>query len=129
MDSDLILKDKCLLRVEAVPRNDLDGSLRARLAVDAESHVGVSAAPDDLANPVNLTHVRMILDDKVVGLNEHVLDLGDKLVVGIVFVSEAVMDLAVLLFFEGRRLPLDILANNALVVQVVEAGQPVVHEV
>ena len=54
MDSDLVLKDECLLRVEAVPRNDLDGSLRARLAVDAESHVGVSATPDDLANPVDV---------------------------------------------------------------------------
>ena len=128
MDSDLILKDECLLRVEAVPRNDLDGSLRARLAVDAESHVGVSAAPDDLANPVDLAYVRMILDDKVVGLDEDVLDFGDQLGI-IFFVSEALMYTARFLFFEGRRLSLDILANDALVVQVVEARQPVVHEV
>ena len=128
MDSDLVLKNECLLRVEAVPRNDLDGSLRASLAVDAESHVGVSATPDDLANPVDLAYVRMILDNKVVGLDEDVLDFGDQLGI-IFFVSEALMYTALFLFFEGRRLSLDILANDALVVQVVEARQPVVHKV
>lgn len=127
MDGDLVLQDECLLRVETIPWDDLDGALRACLPVDAEPHVGVGASADDLTYPIDLAHVGMILHYKVVRLDEDILDLRYHFVIGLLVRQFA--EAGDLVLVKGGRLPLDLLADYALMVEVVEPRLPVMHEI
>ena len=86
MDQDFVLKNELLPRVETIPRDDFDCALGARLSVNAESHVGVSTTADDLANPVHLSHVSVVLYNEVVRLDEHFFDPRDHVAVVRIFI-------------------------------------------
>lgn len=79
MDLNFVLKNFFLFRVKAILGYHFDSTLSSSRLVDAKSHLGKCADSNDLANPVEVSDIAMVLQNKVVWLNQNIINVTDDL--------------------------------------------------